>query len=136
MARTALAIVAAFVISMVGNTAYYTATAEGHRLPFTSDEPLFALLVLSHLVMAIFILAAIAWSSATRRVTWQTGALIGGFLGAVMFLPIGLIVRAAWDVPVTAYFGADIVVAVVINAAMGAVIAAIARIDGPRRSAA
>ncbi|MEO1225719.1 MAG: hypothetical protein AAFX92_15990 [Pseudomonadota bacterium] len=136
MGRTALAIVAAFVISMAGNTAYYTATAEGHRLPFTSDEPLFALLVLSHLVMAIFTLAAIAWSSAARHVTWQTGALIGGFLGVVMFLPIGLIVRAAWDVPVTVYFGANIVVAVVINAAMGAVIAAIARLDGPRRSAA
>ncbi|MEM7445358.1 MAG: hypothetical protein AAF414_18705 [Pseudomonadota bacterium] len=132
MVRTAIALAAAFVISMAGNTVYYAATAEGHRLPFTSEQPVFALLILSHILMALFLYAAISWSSAARPATWQTGALIGGFLGIVMFLPIGLVVRAAWDVPVTAYFGADIVVAIAINAVMGAVIAAVGQVGRPK----
>jgi hypothetical protein len=49
-----------------------------------------------------------------------------------MFLPIGLIVRAAWDVPVTIYFGTDIVVAIVVNAVMGSVIAVIVRAGNSR----
>lgn len=134
MVRNVIALAVAFVISMAGNTAYYAATADGHRLPFTSDEPVFGMLALSHLLMAVFLVVAISWSSAGRPVTWQTGAVIGGFLGAVMFLPIGLIVRAAWDVPVTLYFGTDIVLAIAINAAMGAVIAAIGRFQGERTS--
>jgi len=134
--RTVIAIAVAVAISMVGNTGYYALTADGHRLPFTSDEPIFGLLVLSHLVMAVFLAVAIRWVSAYRPTTWQNGALIGAFLGAVMFLPIGLIVRAAWNVPVTLYFASDFVLAVAINAVMGAVIAAIIPFEKPHASPA
>ena len=37
-AETTLAIAAAYVNSIVGNIANHAATADGHSLPFTSDE--------------------------------------------------------------------------------------------------
>ncbi|MEM7343310.1 MAG: hypothetical protein AAF485_03640 [Chloroflexota bacterium] len=116
-----LAAIAATFISLILNTIYYTATAAGHVWAMTKAEPDFALLTLNHVVFAL-LLAYI------YPIGYQGGSPVGeGFrfgvlMGLVMFVPTGLIVRAAWEVPITFYFLIDIVVAAVVTGLMGVAI--------------
>ncbi len=119
-----LAVVAAAVISILLNTVYYAITAEGHQWAMTKDEPNMALLTLNHFVFAA-LLAYIYPFGYQGGSPVAEGARFGALMGLVMFVPTGLIVRAAWDVPITPYFLLDIVIAAVVTALMGVAIALI-----------
>ena len=118
MKKFVMALAAAFLISVVFNTIYYAVTAEGHTFVLTKAEPNFALIMLNHVVFALLLvyLFPIFYRDGSSIVE---GAKFGALMGLVMFVPTGLVVRGAWDVPITPYFYLDIVMAAVITAIMG-----------------
>ncbi|MEM7133084.1 MAG: hypothetical protein AAF702_42680 [Chloroflexota bacterium] len=119
--KFALAVVVAAVISIVLNTVYYAVTAAGHTWEMTKEEPIMSLMLLNHFVFAALLAYMYPFGYQGRSPVLE-GVRFGALMGLVMFVPTGLIVRAAWDVPITPYFLLDIVVAAVVTALMGVAI--------------
>ncbi len=113
-----LAALAATIISIILNTVYYTVTAEGHVWAMTKAEPNFLLLTLNHIIFAL-LLAYIYPIGYKGGSPVTEGFRFGVLMGLIMFVPTGLVVRAAWEVPITAYFFLDIIVAAVVTGLMG-----------------
>ena len=115
-----------FVLSLVLNTAYYAVSAEGHIWEATRAEPLFELMTLNHVVFAVLLMAVYAMLKPSNR-PLSRGFVYGVLMGLVMFVPTGLVVRAAWTVPITAFFAADIAFHAALTGLLGFVIALILR---------
>lgn len=112
------AVIAAVIISIILNTVYYAVTAAGHTWAMTKAEPNLLLMMLNHVVFAL-LLAYIYPFGYQGGSPVSEGARFGVLMGLVMFVPTGLVVRAAWEVPITPYFLLDIVVAAVVTSLMG-----------------
>lgn len=119
-----LATLAAVVISVLLNTVYYAITAAGHEWAMTKTEPLWGLMMLNHIVFA-GLLAYVYPIGYQGGAPLLEGVRFGALMGLIMFVPTGLVVRAAWEVPITPYFILDILMAAIISAVMGIAIASI-----------
>ncbi|MEM7029054.1 MAG: hypothetical protein AAF629_05635 [Chloroflexota bacterium] len=117
-----IAVVVAFIISNILNTIYYAVTAAGHVWEMTKAEPNYPLLMLNHLVF-VLLLAYVYPIGYKGGSPIAEGARFGALMGLIMFVPTGLVVRAAWEVPITPYFLADIVFHTLATAIMGISIA-------------
>ncbi len=122
------AVVAGTVLSTVANTLYYAVTAHAHTWAATRSEPLFGLMMLNHVVFAL-LLTAVYPMMRRRASAWRDGFTFGVLMGLIMFVPTGLVVRAAWTVPITAFFAADILFHALVTGGLGVVVATIL---GPR----
>ncbi len=119
-----LAFLSATFVSILLNSIYYGVTAEQHLWEMTKETPDWGLMILNHLVYA-GLLTYIFPFGYTGKSVWGEGARFGALMGMVMFVPTGLVVRAAWEVPMTPLFALDIAMAAIISAIMGCAIAAI-----------
>ena len=117
-----LAVVVTVVISNILNIGYYGLTAAGHQWAMTKAQPDFSLLMLNHIIFAL-LLAYIYPIGYKGGSPVAEGARFGALMGLVMFVPTGLVVRGAWEVPITWYFPVDIVFHTLATAIMGIAIA-------------
>ena len=120
--RFVTAVAAVTTLSAVVNTIYYAVTAQAHAWEATRSEPLFGLMMLNHVIFALLltVLYPMMRRSATAR---RDGFTFGVLMGLVMFVPTGLVVRAAWTVPLTALFATDILFHALLTGVLGAVVA-------------
>ena len=110
---------------MVNNSVYYFVTAEMNHLPFTRPVPLLGMMMANHLIFA-FLIAAI-YPRFKRSGSWGEGAAYGALMGAISFIPAGLVVRSAWDVPAGLPFALNILCALGTGVLMGLVITGLQR---------
>ena len=120
--------IAVAVISAIANSVYYTATAEMNHLSFTRPMPLIGLMIANHVVYAL--LLSYLYPRFRRDGTLPEGARFGSLMGALMFLPMALVVRSAWYVPADWAFVSNTIFALTSSALMGLVIARIHRSPG------
>ena len=125
MKTLSISVAVTTILSAILNTAYYTATHEMNVLSFTRTEPLFGLIMANHIVYAI--LLNIVWKRFKRSGTGQEGLTFGAIMGAVMFLPTGLVIRGAWDVPADVSFLCNSLFAIVSSAILGFAISKIVK---------
>jgi hypothetical protein len=115
----------ATVVSMITNSVYYFVTAEMNHLAITRPMPLMGMMIANHVVFAL--LMSYIYPRYKRSESLSEGATYGVLMGAVSFIPSGLVVRSAWDVPAGLPFVANIICALVTGALMGLVIARLQR---------
>lgn len=129
------AALAGAAVSFFLDTAYYSLTWQMYVVDFARPEPLKELIFLQHLVYAG--LMAYIFPMGYKGRHWVLeGARFGALMGLVMFVPIGLSIRAVWYVPLDFPFILAAVNAVVTGAATGVVIAQFHRRTGPPPAAA
>src|SRR5689334_17806848 len=90
------------VISAVSNSVYYAATAAMNHLAFTRPMPLLGLMLANHVVYAL--LMTYLYPRFARTGSNGEAAWFGTVMGALMFIPTGLVVRSAWEVPADLVF--------------------------------
>ena len=121
--RFIVAVLSVTVLSTIVNTVYYAATAQAHTWDATRSEPLIGLMVLNHIVFAV--LLTVLYPMMRRRTTARRdGFTFGVLMGLVMFVPTGLVVRAAWTVPITIFFIVDTLFHALLTGGLGMVVAA------------
>lgn len=119
MKYTLSATISAMIISMIGNTIYFTATHEYHAFEMTKSEPIMGMMILNHVVYAAMMTYLISRFVGKDDDVIKTGMWLGACLGVVMFVPSGLIVRSAWEVPITYFFALDIIFEILLSGLMG-----------------
>lgn len=120
--KTILAIIAAFLASNVLTTAWYMFSDEANFVSFRKEEVNYLGLILNHLVYAsIFVYLFSSFYEKAPKLS--RGFLYGALMGAVMFIPSGIVVRSIWTVDFNTIFLLNSVAHVVIGGMMGLLVA-------------
>lgn len=119
-----LSFLVAFILSNVLTTFWYMATDEANYVPYRKEEVNYLALVLNHLVYAgiIVYLFPYYYSKAPKN---SRGFLFGCVMGALMFLPQAMVIRAIWKVDFNTIFALNTLAHVLIGGAIGFSIALI-----------
>ncbi len=116
------AALAASAVSFFLNTAYYSLTWQMYAVDFARPEPIKELIFLQHLVFGSLMTYIFPFGYRGRHWVLE-GARFGALMGLLMFVPIGLSIRAVWWVPLDFPFILACVNAAFSGAVTGVVIA-------------
>ena len=121
-----LATLAASGLTFFLHTLFYRLTWELHFVEFARSAPQKGLLVAEYLVFG-GLLTFIYPHGYRGGSVWGEGFRFGAVMGALSFIPIGLSIRAAWQVPLNFGFYVAALNAIVSGGLTGILIAAIHR---------
>ena len=119
--RTLIAIIAAFVLSNLLTTLWYMLSDEANNVAFRREEMNYLGLVLNHLIFAIlFVVLFQPFYEKSNKI--GHGIKVGILLGALMFVPTGIVVRSIWKVEFNTIFILNSLAHMIIAGIIGATV--------------
>ncbi len=116
--KTTLAVIVAFLLSNILTTIWYMTTDEANFVSFRREEMNFLGLVINHLIYALlFVLLFSSFFEKSPKIS--RGFIYGLLMGAVMFIPSGIVVRSIWTVDFNSIFLLNSLAHMVIGGLMG-----------------
>lgn len=113
-----IALVITFILSNVLTTLYYMMTDEANMVEYRRDEMNYAALMMNHLIYAALFVILFPYYYQKHEKP-SSGFLFGVLMGAVMFIPQALVVRAIWKVDINTIFFFNTIAHLVIGGLMG-----------------
>lgn len=113
-----IALVVTFILSNVLTTLYYMMTDDANMVEYRRDEMNYGALMMNHLIYAgLFVFFFPYYYQ--RHEKPANGFLFGILMGALMFIPQALVVRAIWKVDINAIFFLNTTAHLIIGGIMG-----------------
>lgn len=116
--KNILAVLVAFVLSNVLTTIWYMLTDEANYVPYRREEINYGALVFNHLIYAgliVYLFPFYYRANPMRSRAFSFGVI----MGAIMFVPQALVVRAIWDVDINTIFFLNTLAHLLIGGLMG-----------------
>ncbi len=119
--KSILAVIVAFLASNILTTVWYMLSDDANFVSFRREEVNYMGLVLNHLIYA-FVFVYLFSSFYEKAPKLSRAFLYGALMGAVMFIPSGVVVRSIWTVDFNTIFALNSIAHVVIGGIMGVIV--------------
>lgn len=122
--KSILAVIASFLLSNVLTSVWYMLSDDANFVSFRKEEMNYLGLMVNHLIYAsIFVYLFSSFYEKAPKLS--RGFLYGTLMGALMFIPSGIVVRSIWTVDFNSIFLLNSIAHVVIGGIMGLVVSLI-----------
>lgn len=122
--KSILAVFAAFLVSNILTTVWYMVSDDANFVSFRRAEINYLGLIINHLIYAVVFVYLFA-SFYEKAPKFSRAFLYGILMGAVMFIPSGIVVRSIWTVEFNSIFVLNSIAHLFIGGIMGIVVSLI-----------